>query len=219
MANQGISDTHADRDPTDRELLRRADRDAAAFRQVYDRHASRIHGFHVRRTGDPGAAFELTAETFAEAWLSRGRFADPGDGSAAPWLFGIARNVLASSVRRKAVERRGRDRLQLSLPDEAVTVDGAWLDGLDADLAAALAELPDGQRRAIELRVVADRAYEDVGRELDISPGAARVRVHRGLAAIRDRLTRPGPEIGQARHSAAATPPAPIAEPREGATP
>ena len=32
MANQGISDTQADRDPTDRELLRRADRDVVAFR-------------------------------------------------------------------------------------------------------------------------------------------------------------------------------------------
>ena len=77
----------------------------------------------------------------------------------------------------------------MHVPDEAIPVDDAWLDGLDADLGAALAELPDGQRRAIELRVIADRAYEDVGRELEISPGAARVRVHRGLAAIRDRLT------------------------------
>ena len=216
MANDGIPDTPTDREPTDRELLRLADRDAAAFRQVYDRHAARIHGFHLRRTGDPGAAFELTAETFAEAWLSRGRFADPGDGSAAPWLFGIARNVLASSVRRNTVERRGRNRLQLNLRDEAVTVGDTWLDGLDADLGAALAELPDGQRRAIELRVIADRAYEDVGRQLEISPGAARVRVHRGLAAIRDRLTRAGP--GPASHPAAATTPAPITEPREGAT-
>jgi RNA polymerase sigma factor (sigma-70 family) len=202
MANQGTPDTLADRAPTDRELLRRADRDAAAFREIYDRHASRIHGFHLRRTRDAGAAFELTAETFAQAWLSRSRFADPGDGSAAPWLFGIARNVLASSVRRRAVERRACERLQLHLPDETITVDDAWLDGLDDDLGAALAELPDGQRRAIELRIIADRAYEDVGAELEISPGAARVRVHRGLAVIRDRLTGSDPVI----------------EPREGAS-
>jgi RNA polymerase sigma factor (sigma-70 family) len=174
---------------TDRDLLRRADRDPAAFRVVYDRHATRIHGFHLRRTRDAGAAFELTAETFAEAWLSRARFSDPGDGSAAPWLFGIARNVLASSVRRRAVERRGVERLALHVESAPVTVDETWLDGLDADLGAALAELPDGQRRAIELRVIADKAYDDVGRHLAISPGAARVRVHRGLAAIRDRLT------------------------------
>lgn len=190
MTQPGIADTH-----TDRDLLRLADRDAGAFRVIYDRHAARIHGFHLRRTRDGAAAFELTAETFAQAWLSRARFADPGDGSAAPWLFGIARNVLASSVRRQTLERRASERLKLHLPDETITVDAAWLDGLDADLGAALAELPDGQRRAIELRVMADRAYEDVGRELEISPGAARVRVHRGLAAIRHRLTGPDPVI------------------------
>ncbi len=39
---------------TDRELLRRADREPGAFRAVYDRHATRIHGFHFRRTRDPG---------------------------------------------------------------------------------------------------------------------------------------------------------------------
>lgn len=71
------------------------------------------------------------------------------------------------------------------------TVDDTWLDGLDDDLGAALAALPDGQRRAIELRVLADRAYEDVARELDCTPDTARVRVHRGLSAIRRRLAEP----------------------------
>ena len=70
-----------------------------------------------------------------------------------------------------------------------VEIDSSWLDGLDTDLSTALAELPDGQRRAIELRVLADQAYDDVGRELDCTPEAARVRVHRGLLAIRRRLT------------------------------
>lgn len=153
-----MAQSHPSPEATDRDLLRRADRDPAAFRVVYDRHAARIHGFHLRRTRNAGAAFELTAETFAEAWLSRSRFSDPGDGSAAPWLFGIAHNVLASSVRRRAVERRGDERLALHVESAPVTVDETWLDGLDADLGAALAELPDGQRSAIELRVIADKA-------------------------------------------------------------
>ena len=80
------------------------------------------------------------------------------------------------------------DRLQLELAPHPVAVDESWLDGLDGDLTAALASLPDGQRRAIELRVLADQAYETVAGELDISPQAARVRVHRGLRSIRRRL-------------------------------
>jgi RNA polymerase sigma-70 factor (ECF subfamily) len=173
----------------DADLLREAKRSSVAFRVLYDRHAERIHGFLLRRTRDADAAIDLTAETFAQAWISRDRYTDHHEGTIAPWLFGIARHVLASSVRRRAVERAARDRLELELATDAQTsVDPSWLDGLDDDLAAALADLPDGQRRAIELRVLSDQAYEDVGRQLDITPQAARVRVHRGLRSIRQRF-------------------------------
>lgn len=180
---------HALETTTDADLLARARRDPAAFRVLYDRHAGRIHAFHLRRSRDPGAAMELTAETFAQAWLSRERYVDHAEGTAAPWLFGIARNVLAASVRRRAVERTALERLSLQIQPTAATVDATWLDGLDGDLASALAELPDGQRRAIELRVLADQAYDDVARELDCTPETARVRVHRGLRSIRQRLS------------------------------
>jgi hypothetical protein len=81
---------------TDAELIRRSRRSAEAFRALYDRHAERVHRFLARRTGDGQAALELTAETFAAAWLSRARFEDRAGGSAAPWLYGIARNVLGA---------------------------------------------------------------------------------------------------------------------------
>ena len=184
-----MADPNSLESTTDADLLRASHGSSAAFRVLYDRHAQRINGFLARRTRDPGAALELTAETFAQAWLSRDRYADHDEGTVAPWLFGIARHVLAASVRQHAFERTARDRLHLVLEPISAAPDGTWLDGIDADLTAALAELPDGQRRAIALRVIADHAYEEVGRQLDISPQAARVRVHRGLRALRQRLS------------------------------
>jgi RNA polymerase sigma factor (sigma-70 family) len=171
----------------DAELLRRSRQSSAAFRVVYDRHAPRLHAFLLKRTGDPGAAFELTAETFAEAWLSRDRFADRGDG-AAPWLFGIARNVLASSIRQASIERRARRKVGLDAADDVAAPRSEWLAGFDADLADALNDLPEPQRAVIEMRVVDGRPYDEVARTLRISPGAARVRTHRGLAALRAAL-------------------------------
>ncbi len=106
-------------DLDDADLLRRSRRDAHAFWVVYDRHAPSLDTFLRRRTSDPTVAFELTAETFARAWISRDRFIDPGDGSARRWLFGIARNVLADSIRRRSLERRARDRLSLTGRDHA----------------------------------------------------------------------------------------------------
>jgi RNA polymerase sigma factor (sigma-70 family) len=171
--------------PDDAELLRLAQRDATAFRALYDRHAVRVHDFLLRRTNDPRSAFELTAETFAQAWLSRTRFRDQAGGSAAPWLFAIARHVLLASVRKHALEQTACRRLGLELPGSAAEPEERWLDGLNE----ALAELPEGQREAIRLRVEDDLEYDRVAASLGTTPQAARVRVHRGLAALRNRLS------------------------------
>jgi RNA polymerase sigma factor (sigma-70 family) len=178
-------------DATDAELLVRARRDPAAFHTLYTRHAQRVHAFLLRRTHSETVAYELTAETFAQAWLARSRFADLRDGSAAPWLFGIARNVLAQSARRAALERDARDRLGLTVDARAceAPIDERWLDGLDEDIEAALGELSEEERRAVELRVLQDQPYEAVGAALDITPGAARVRVFRALGRMRHRLS------------------------------
>jgi RNA polymerase sigma factor (sigma-70 family) len=174
---------------TDADLLARSRDNAAAFGELYRRHAAAIYRYHCRCTGDPDAAHDLTAETFAQAWLARERFRDEADGSAAPWLYGIARNVLLMSVRRRRIERVGLERLGL-LGDPAVASgtdrepDPSWLDELET----ALDELPAAQRQAIQLRFTDDLTYEDVGAALNTSPSAARVRVHRALNTLRGRL-------------------------------
>src|SRR4051812_39522598 len=89
---------------TDAALLREARSDPAAFRELYERHARPVHGFHLRRTHDEHAALDLTAETSAQAGLGRARFRDEADASAGPWLFGTARTLLPQSVRGGATE-------------------------------------------------------------------------------------------------------------------
>lgn len=63
---------------------------------VDDRHAQQVFARARARVGEH--AGDLTAEVLARAWLSRRRFRDQGDGSAFPWLCGIARNVLLDSL-------------------------------------------------------------------------------------------------------------------------
>jgi RNA polymerase sigma factor (sigma-70 family) len=159
---------------------------AEGFRELYDRYSLRIYRFQLGRTRNADAALELTAETFAQAWLSRARFRDLADGSAAPWLYAIARHVLVASVRKRRIERHAVERLGALLrPDEQEIVPSQlWLEGLDE----AIAELPADIRRALELRVVDELAYDDVAREMQTTAGAARVRVHRGLSALRSRF-------------------------------
>jgi RNA polymerase sigma-70 factor (ECF subfamily) len=174
---------------TDAQLLAAASSDPAAFRALYERHAARIYGFHLRRCRDADGAHDLTAETFAQAWLGRARFRDEVDGSAGPWLFGIARNVLAASVRKRSLERGACTQLgvleQLDRPAATLEPDPSWLEGL---VEAELEQLPSSQREAIQLHVVDDLPFDEVGRRLGTSTGNARVRAHRGLKTLRQRL-------------------------------
>src|SRR5215216_4290052 len=105
---------------TDAQLIDAASTDAAAFGALYRRHAGSVHAWFARRAG--WAASDLTAETFAQAWLSRRRFRDQRGGSALPWLLGIARNVLRDSARRGRIETRAR--AKLGLPLDLATEDG-----------------------------------------------------------------------------------------------
>jgi hypothetical protein len=68
---------------TDAELLATSGADAGAFRELYDRYSSSVGRFFVLRTHDRDAALDLTAETFAQAWLSRERFEDRCGGAVA----------------------------------------------------------------------------------------------------------------------------------------
>jgi RNA polymerase sigma-70 factor (ECF subfamily) len=173
---------------TDAELLRLARTDPAAFRELYDRYAERVHRYHLRRSRNAEAAHDLTAETFAQAWRFRARFRDDAGGSAGPWLFGISRNVVRVSVRKRRLERDACERLgvfeRLDRAPAAVEPDETWLEGLDD----ALSELPATQRQALELRVVDDLDYNGVAATLETTPAAARVRVHRALTALRERI-------------------------------
>jgi RNA polymerase sigma-70 factor (ECF subfamily) len=164
---------------SDAALLAAARADPGAFRELYDRYAEPILGYHLRRCRDEDAAHELTAETFAQAWLARARFRDECGGSAGPWLYGIARNVLLVSVRRRALEARARERLGMQVTPVTVSPQEEWLDDTVEDL-------PE----AVRLRVVEELSYDEVAAELGTTPGAARVRVHRGLAALRKERTR-----------------------------
>lgn len=173
---------------TDAELMSASRGDPGAYREICDRYAERLRAFHLRRTGDRELALDLTAETLAQAWTSRRRFRDITGGSAWPWLVGIARNVLRASVAKGRLETAARERLgileALDRPRLEAPPDDAWL----ADLEEALDSLPPSQREAVELRVVSDLGYDEVGEQLGCSPLAARIRVSRGLAALRRHL-------------------------------
>jgi RNA polymerase sigma-70 factor (ECF subfamily) len=157
-----------------------------AIVELYRRLLPRLAHFFLRRTRDPEAAIDLVGETFARALEHARRFR--GGADADPWLWGIARNVLAEHVRRDRVEQRALRRLAF---EPAVTTTEV-AEPVDERAPGAVAEALQGlvvdQRDALHLRVVQELDYAVVARRLGVTEPTARARVSRGLRKLAESL-------------------------------
>lgn len=159
------------------------------FDELYRRESEGVLVFFTRRTFDPEIALDLTAETFAEAYVGWRRLRGDSNEERQAWLYTIARRRLARYLRRGRVERDGLVRLGIQLPamhedDLALIEERAGLSQLRSALRSELGQLSIEQQRALQLRIVEEQPYEVVARDLGISELAARARVSRGLRAL-----------------------------------
>ena len=156
----------------------------------YDRYEAMVAGYLARRVRDPEVVADLTAEVFAAAWGAAARYR-PSAPVAAGWLVAIARNTLAKSLRRGRVEARARRRLGIR---DAVRFEDEELErvemlaGTEDWIVGLLDGLPEEQAEAIRARVIEERDYPDIARQMTTSELVVRKRVSRGLATLRHQL-------------------------------
>lgn len=162
---------------------------------LYDAHARTFIAYFARRVLDPEAAVDLTAETFAAAFVNRAQFRpeDAGEGAALGWLYGIARNQVAmyfraGSVERRAVAKLGVERPDLTEPEFDRIEELAELADLRRRVAAELDAMAPEHADALRLRVVDELGYDEVAARLGITEQTARTRVSRALRALAVRL-------------------------------
>jgi RNA polymerase sigma factor (sigma-70 family) len=178
---------------SDGELLARTASRPDAFAAFYDRYETAVVGYFTRRTGDPEVAADLAAEVFAAALSAAHRYRAEAP-TAAGWLFTIARNTLAKSLRRGRVEAHARRRVGIC---EAIAFTGDDLERVECAASASgwvmelLEQLPAEQREAIRARILDERSYPDIAGELETSELVIRKRVSRGLSNLRAELENP----------------------------
>jgi RNA polymerase sigma factor (sigma-70 family) len=166
-----------------------AERDEAAFNELYTTYLPLVLRWTLRETRDRELAADLTAEVFAAAMLAAPRYRAQA-GSVAAWLIGIAINKLRESRRRKRIEDSARRRLKL----ERVVLTDADLElvdelvGMDERLQALIQTLPAEQQTALVARVVEERDYSEIAREMECSPSVVRQRVSRALRTLRSEM-------------------------------
>lgn len=174
-------------DADDAALLAASRREPDAFMVFYRRYESAVIGYMLRRTGNTELAVDLASETFAEVLASSQRYRPQKD-SAAAWLFTIAHHVLADSLRRGRVDARARRRVGIR---ETIAYGDDELDRIESQVGQSgwatrlLERLPEQQRSAVRARIVEERSYADIARELKASELVVRKRVSRGLSAMR----------------------------------
>ena len=168
--------------------------DDAAFAAIYRRYLPLVVRWCWNATHSRELAADLSAEVFAAALTAARRYR-PGEGSVVAWLLGIARNKLRESRRRGRIEASARRRLGVQ-PTSITDADLERVEdlaSLDDEILTLVAGLPDDQRRALMIRVVEERSYEEIGTELECSPLAARQRVSRGLRTLRSQMEERSP--------------------------
>jgi RNA polymerase sigma factor (sigma-70 family) len=171
-------------------LLRAARSEVGAFAVFYDRYEAAVVAYFARRVRDPEVVADLTGEVFAAVLGAAPRYR-PSGSSAAGWLFTIAHNTLAKSLRKGRVEAGARRRLGIR---DAVCFDSDELERVEAIASndgyttRLLAELPIEQADAIRARVLEEKDYSEIAGRLRTSELVIRKRVSRGLATLREQM-------------------------------
>lgn len=149
---------------------------------LFQRHAKELHGYFHRRGG--ADAHELVGEVFVVVLTRIDQLPEPDRRRA--WLFGIARRLLLDRHRRES-QRRMAEHEHAYLhdpggyPHSPEPAAGADLVGA---VSAALASLKEVDRELIRLTEWERLAIHEAAAVVELSPGAARVRLHRARRAL-----------------------------------
>jgi RNA polymerase sigma-70 factor, ECF subfamily len=154
---------------------------------AFRHYRAQIYRYLRRRTGNSDQAEELTQQVFADAAITLSRM-EAGPSSVLGLLYTIAR-------RRFADEARRTDRLGDQVPFDDVG-DELPAPEYSTDLAHAIREgiarLPGEQRRVVCLKLIEGCSFAEIASFVGGTEAAAKMRLQRGLAALRRDLERQG---------------------------
>lgn len=159
----------------------------AEFADVYRATRADLLRYLTRRCPDAEDAADLLAETYLTAW--RKLDAVPAGDAAQLWLYGVARNLLLRSARRRRVAFALIERLagELQAAQPTPTADQPRHEALRL----ALAELSDQDREILTLNAWEGLAPREIAQVLGANANIVRIRLHRARSRVRQQLGHP----------------------------
>jgi RNA polymerase sigma-70 factor (ECF subfamily) len=163
--------------------------DSAAATALVRRFQRRVYGLALAVVGDRALAEDVAQEAFVRAWRHAGVY-DPRRASVATWLLTITRNLAIDMLRMRRSEPID--------PASLATIVGASASRGPAEAAvasseaerlrAALAELPEEQRRALVLAAIGGRTGQEISEAEGIPLGTAKTRIRTAMIRLRTSL-------------------------------
>jgi RNA polymerase sigma factor (sigma-70 family) len=180
-------------DARDRELVERLrHRDEDAFRGLFDRYAPTAKALALRVVRQTHLAEEIVQEAFMAVWRNPEGY-DGDRGTVRAWLLGTVHHRAVDLVRREEAHRR---RAEAAVPqayeDQAdhaeEVVDAIGRPEERRIVRAALAELPDEQRRVLEMMYFDGRSQTQVAAATGLPLGTVKSRALLGMRRMRAAL-------------------------------
>ena len=161
-------------------------RDQDAFRSLYSRHASRVHGFGLRMLNSADDTEEMVEEVFMEVWERAEKYESR---RAAPlaWIFVIARSRIIDRLRRRQREQR------VPSWQPGSTVDPhheAWARLVAGTVRTALDGLPRHEREVLDACYYGGLSQSEAASALGLPLGTVKTRARAALHRLRGELAR-----------------------------
>jgi RNA polymerase sigma-70 factor (ECF subfamily) len=170
-------------------------RNADAFEAIFDRHAGAAYSLAYRMCGERELAEEIVQEAFLALWRGVGSY-QPGRGSLRNWLLGGVRNRMIDAFRARArsvpvAGATAGDEAAAAVPGRADTEAEAISRAEAREIRSALEQLPDEQRRVIELAYFGGLSHTEIAAMLGVPAGTVKGRMRLGLGKLRGNLPTP----------------------------
>ena len=162
--------------------------DRETLGRLYDATCPDIFRYCFRRTGNRSLAEDLTSAVFLSVSDNLKAFSGTTLEDFRRWVFTIATNEIRAHHRKTArrqdllIDAANSGRFSNESSNEQSATDSS-----DA-LQAAIMKLDDRAQAIVTMRYISELPYEDIGKILNISPGAARTAASRALESIRNHI-------------------------------
>ena len=160
-----------------------------ALAELYDRFGRPAYGLALRILRDRALAEDAVQDAFLTVWRSATRFL-PERATAGTWILTLVHRRAVDVVRRE--DRRRAESLEEARVESGGASDEAvWLKLQRERVQAALRQLPDQQREALELAYYGGFTQSELAERLGQPLGTIKSRMFGGLTRLRELLAEP----------------------------